>query len=218
MREARTAARLRHPNVAAVHHFGTLEFDPGLGEVHPGGIESPAAAARCFYAMEFIEGETLEARVRRAGPLEAVRALEMVRQVAAALEAAEARGLVHRDLKPSNIMLAGDAADKTNYSHPGSDWVKVIDFGLAKAVDAVARGHGWPDLRRLADAWRFRRHPAVRQPGAVRRRERGHPLGRLFPRGVTLWYRADRQMHRTKATRPLPSMTGSSTGRCPWGS
>jgi len=105
LREARAAAALRHPNVAAVFQFGT----------------SPDAS-HCYYAMELIEGETLAARVRRDGPLNAKEALKIAIQIARALTAAAAHDLIHRDLKPSNIMLTGDSE------------VKVIDFGLAKAI------------------------------------------------------------------------------------
>ena len=86
-REAQTAAQLRHPNVASVYHFGET------------------AAGQYFYAMELVEGETLESRVRREGPLGAEVVLEIATQVAHALLAAEKHGLVHRDLKPSNLML-----------------------------------------------------------------------------------------------------------------
>jgi serine/threonine protein kinase len=110
-REARAAAQLRHPNVASVYHFGET------------------AAGQCFYAMELVEGETLESRVRREGPLGAEVVLEIATQVARALLAAEKHGLVHRDLKPSNLMLVPNESGKENA--PG---VKVIDFGLAKAV------------------------------------------------------------------------------------
>jgi serine/threonine protein kinase len=77
LREARAAARLRHPNVASVFHYGEQD-----GE--------------CFYVMELVEGETLEERVRRDGPLPAEMALDVTTQVAHALAAAEARGIVHR--------------------------------------------------------------------------------------------------------------------------
>ena len=110
-REAQAAAQLRHPNVASVYHFGET------------------AAGQCFYAMELVEGETLESRVRREGPLGAEIVLGIAIQVAHALLAAEKHGLVHRDLKPSNLMLVPD--DSGNERTPG---VKVIDFGLAKAV------------------------------------------------------------------------------------
>jgi serine/threonine protein kinase len=109
LREARAAARLRHPNIASVFYYGVRKIDH-----------------QCFYAMELVEGETLEARMRREGPLSAAFALEVVAQVARAMAAAEIQGLVHRDLKPANLMLVS-----------GPDLrVKVIDFGLAKAATA----------------------------------------------------------------------------------
>src|ERR1700758_5098717 len=88
LREARSAAALRHPNVVAVFQFGTS----------PDG-------SHCYYAMELIEGETLAARVRRDGPLNPKSALEIAIQITRALMAAAAHGLIHRDLKPGNIML-----------------------------------------------------------------------------------------------------------------
>jgi serine/threonine protein kinase len=105
LREARAAAALRHPNVAAVFQFGAS----------PDGTH-------CYYAMELVEGETLGARVRRDGPLQAKQALEIAIQITRALIAAAAHHLIHRDLKPSNIMLTTESE------------VKVIDFGLAKAI------------------------------------------------------------------------------------
>ena len=93
LREARAAAALRHPNVAAVYQFGAA---PDVN--------------RCFYAMELVEGETLETHVRRHGPLNPKLVVEIATQIAHALTAAAAQGLIHRDLKPSNIMLkAGNA-------------------------------------------------------------------------------------------------------------
>jgi TolB-like protein/serine/threonine protein kinase/predicted Zn-dependent protease len=111
LREARAAAALRHPNVAAVFQFGAS----------PNG-------SRCFYAMELVEGETLETRVRRDGPLNAKLALQIAIQITRALMAASAQGLIHRDLKPGNIMLTRGDADTEELE------VKVIDFGLAKAI------------------------------------------------------------------------------------
>jgi serine/threonine protein kinase len=73
--------------------------------------------------MEFIDGETVETRVRRQGPLEPVEALNIGLQVTRALVVAAKQQLVHRDLKPSNLMLV---------DHEGEQIVKVIDFGLAK--------------------------------------------------------------------------------------
>src|SRR5512133_4079979 len=133
MREARTAAALRHPNVATVYHFGIRE-----------------ESGQCFCAMELVEGETLETRVRRTGPLDALTTVEIALQVSSALAAAEKQGLVHRDLKPANLMLVAAAPD-ANDSSPGKaekaeTVVKVIDFGVAKALvekpDAMGLTHG----------------------------------------------------------------------------
>ena len=114
LREARAAAALLHPNVAAVYHFGAA---PDV--------------SRCFYAMELVEGETLETRVRRHGPLNPKVVVEIATQIAQALTAAAAQGLIHRDLKPGNIMLKPGNAGATELE------VKIIDFGLAKAVADV---------------------------------------------------------------------------------
>ncbi len=111
LREARAAAALRHPNVAAVFQFGAS----------PDG-------SHCYYAMELVEGETLETRVRRDGPLKSQPALEIAIQITRALMAAVAHDLIHRDLKPGNIMLTPGNAATTEVE------VKVIDFGLAKAI------------------------------------------------------------------------------------
>lgn len=109
LREARAAAAIRHPNVAAVFHLGN---------------EDDAY----FYAMEFIDGETVEAYMQREGAVPTLMALEIAAQVAKALAAAEKQGLVHRDIKPSNLMLVREDGDDDFI-------VKVIDFGLAKAAD-----------------------------------------------------------------------------------
>jgi len=120
LREARAAAALRHPNVAAVYHFGASED-----------------GTHCYYAMELVEGETLETLVRRDGPLNSKVALEIAIQITQALMAAAAHGLIHRDLKPGNIMLARGGTDAAELQ------VKIIDFGLAKAI---ADAGSEPDL------------------------------------------------------------------------
>src|SRR6476659_6930809 len=112
LREARAAAQIRHPNVARVSHYGEQD-----GE--------------CFYVMELVEGETLEAKVRREGPLPLALTLEVIEQAARALASAEACGVVHRDIKPSNIMLESDPSGSTPI-------VKVIDYGIAKILDPDA--------------------------------------------------------------------------------
>ena len=107
LREARAAANIRHPNVARVTYYGEQD-----GE--------------CFYAMELVEGETLEARVRRDGPMPLAVALDVIEQAARALAAADACGVVHRDIKPSNVMLESDSS--------GALRVKLIDYGVAKVM------------------------------------------------------------------------------------
>jgi serine/threonine protein kinase/Tfp pilus assembly protein PilF len=111
LREARAAAALRHPNVAAVFQFGAS----------PDG-------SRCYFAMELVEGETLETRVRRDGPLNAKVVMEIATQISRALAAAADQSLIHRDLKPGNIMLSSSKAATREIE------VKVIDFGLARAM------------------------------------------------------------------------------------
>ena len=138
MREARAAGALRHPNVATVYQFGVRE-----------------ETGQFFYAMELVEGETLEERVRRLGPLDVLTTIDIALQVTAALAAAEERGLVHRDLKPGNLMLVGAGNDVVvgtdrpavrPTSQRDVPTVKVIDFGVAKAVaektNAMALTHG----------------------------------------------------------------------------
>jgi len=133
MREARTAAALRHPNVATVYHFGIREEN-----------------GQCFCAMELVEGETLETRVRRTGPLDTLTTIDIALQVSSALAAAEKQVLVHRDLKPANLMLvATDSeadAPKSGHAETPGIMVKVIDFGVAKALaekpDAMGLTHG----------------------------------------------------------------------------
>ena len=86
LREARAAASVRHPNVASVFHLGRT-------------------GQNYFYAMEFVDGETLEKLIKRAGRLEIKLALEITTQVAAGLAAVHEQNLVHRDIKPTNIMV-----------------------------------------------------------------------------------------------------------------
>ncbi len=111
LREARAAANIHHPNVARVTYYGEQD-----GE--------------CFYAMELVQGETLEARVRRDGPMPLALALQVIEQAARALAVAEVCGVVHRDIKPSNLMLESDASEAL--------MVKLIDYGVAKVMGPQA--------------------------------------------------------------------------------
>jgi serine/threonine protein kinase/tetratricopeptide (TPR) repeat protein len=107
VREARAAASVRHPNVATVYHLGEIGGD-------------------YFYAMEFVEGETLANVIHHAGRINTDLALEITAQVAAGLNTIHKQHLVHRDIKPGNIMV--DLKDGQIES------VKIIDLGLAKGV------------------------------------------------------------------------------------
>lgn len=98
--EARSAALLSHPHIAAVYDFG-----------HTGG-------GNPFVVMELVEGESLEDRLVRGGPLPVTEALRIAAQLASALAAVHARGLVHHDVKPANVMLTADGA-------------KLVDFGIS---------------------------------------------------------------------------------------
>jgi serine/threonine protein kinase/Flp pilus assembly protein TadD len=158
LREARAAAQIRHPNVARVSHYGEQD-----GE--------------CFYVMELVEGETLEARVRRDGPMPLALALEVIEQTARALAAAEACGVVHRDIKPSNIMLESD---------PGgcAPIVKVIDYGIAKILN--------PEAERGAEKTQpgFIGTPAFASPEQFAPSEQTKIDTRsdIYSLGVTFWY------------------------------
>src|SRR5438094_528470 len=167
MREARTAASLRHPNIATVYHFGIREEN-----------------GQCFCAMELVEGETLEMRVRRTGPLDALTTIDIALQVSSALAAAEKQGLVHRDLKPANLMLVAAAPDADD-SSPGKvekddTVVKVIDLGVAKALvekpDAMGLTHGG-----------FVGTPAFASPEQFTDASVG-VRSDIYSLGATLWY------------------------------
>ena len=113
-REAQTLASLNHPNIAAI--YGIEEVPAVSGSTGPG--------SRAL-VMELVEGEDLSAHIAR-GPIPIAEALPIARQIAEALEAAHEQGIVHRDLKPANIKIRADGT------------VKVLDFGLAKAMDQGA--------------------------------------------------------------------------------
>jgi serine/threonine protein kinase/Tfp pilus assembly protein PilF len=157
LREARAAANIHHPNVARVTYYGERD-----GE--------------CFYVMELVKGETLEARVRRDGPMPLAVALQVVEQAARALAVAEVCGVVHRDIKPSNLMLESDASEALR--------LKVIDFGVAKVMGPQAE----PGAEQTQAG--FLGTPAFASPeqfggaGQLRIDTRSD----IYSLGVTLWY------------------------------
>ncbi|MBA2383300.1 MAG: serine/threonine protein kinase [Actinobacteria bacterium] len=110
MREAEIAASLDHPHVVPILSFG-------------------AEDGRLYLAMAHVDGPDLRELLGREGRLEPARTLHLVEQVAAALDAAHAAGLVHRDVKPANVLVAGE---------PGEEHAYVCDFGLARHMSSVS--------------------------------------------------------------------------------
>jgi serine/threonine protein kinase/tetratricopeptide (TPR) repeat protein len=219
MREARAAAALRHENIATVYEFG-MRLDTG----------------QYFYAMELIEGETLDERVHRAGPLDARTTIKIAQQVTAALTAAEKCGLVHRDLKPANLMLVfpdgetaeadrvapGTATQRRDYNvahapvaaslrrgaHQKHEklLVKIIDFGLAKAL------HTQTDPKSLTHD-RFVGTPAFASPEQFEHSALD-VRSDIYSLGETLWFaltgktpfggRSVDEIHRAQKSNVLP--------------
>ena len=165
LREARAAAKLHHPNVAPVTFYGEQE-----GE--------------CYYVMELVEGETIAERVKRIGVFTAECAIEIGVQVARALAAAEAVGVVHRDLKPSNLMLTSHQGERTNDEESQPIHVKVIDWGLAKALsnEAVLEADRTREV--------FVGTPAFASPEqfGLADGQRIDTRSDIYSLGVTLWY------------------------------
>ncbi|MFJ6196254.1 protein kinase [Micromonospora sp. NPDC092111] len=106
--EARMLAALRHPGVVAVHDVGTAALADG--------------SRVSYLVMEYVDGEPLSARVRRAGPLDPAATMAVVAQAAAALHAAHTAGIVHRDVKPANLLVQPDGT------------VVLVDFGIARST------------------------------------------------------------------------------------
>ncbi|MBN1209111.1 MAG: protein kinase [Myxococcaceae bacterium] len=107
-REAEVASRLRHPNIITIYDFGK------------------APDNTCYFVMELLEGESLKELVKRDGPMSLGRAVNLMEQAARGLAHAHEQHAVHRDLKPHNIMVQ---------QLDGKDFVKVLDFGLVKAME-----------------------------------------------------------------------------------
>jgi serine/threonine protein kinase/tetratricopeptide (TPR) repeat protein len=112
--EARAASRLEHPNIVRVYDFGHAD------------------TGHLYIAMELVRGESLKALLRRERRLTAERAIALLDQVLAALEAAHQAGVIHRDLKPDNAMVV---------TKGGREHLVVLDFGIAKVLEDGAAGH-----------------------------------------------------------------------------
>jgi serine/threonine-protein kinase len=119
-REARTAASIQHHNVVGVTDFGKSEE----------GV--------FFLVMEYVEGESLYQLLRREGTITVQRALALLKQISAGVEAAHDEGILHRDLKPANVFIV--QRKKKDGTLTGEDIVKVGDFGLAKIISQSLAG------------------------------------------------------------------------------
>ena len=156
LREARAAAALRHRNIASVYHLGNDEQS-------------------FFYAMEFVDGQTLEALVKEQGnALPPTDALQIALQVARALGAAGKQGLVHRDIKPANIMVEREDDDEDGFV------VKVIDFGLARSA---AGGEGSAHITMGG----FVGTPQYASPEQLEEKDLDIRSD-IYSLGITLWY------------------------------
>ncbi len=115
--EAKAISRMQHPNTVTIYDFGRTADDD---------------EERLYIVMEYLRGQTLTQVLRQDGQLHPRRAARIMRQVCASLGDAHAAGIIHRDLKPDNIFLTEVGGDK--------DWVKVLDFGVAKLADSEGAG------------------------------------------------------------------------------
>jgi serine/threonine protein kinase len=127
IQEAKAASRIGHPNIVDVTDFGTT----------PDGMT--------YSVMEYVHGETLGTTLRNAAPFPQARAIKIAVQIARALGAAHDKGIVHRDLKPENVFLI-DRDGRT-------DFVKIVDFGIAKVVPVGGSSPNEPRLTRAGSVF-----------------------------------------------------------------
>jgi len=127
IQEAKAASRIGHPNIVDVTDFGTT----------PDGMT--------YSVMEFVVGETLGATIRASAPFPIQRAIRVAAQIARALGAAHDKGIVHRDLKPENVFLV----DRDQRP----DFVKIVDFGIAKIVPIDGKAQEGPRLTRAGSVF-----------------------------------------------------------------
>jgi serine/threonine protein kinase len=154
-REVRMTSRLNHPNTIAIYDYGRT----------PEGV--------FYYAMEYLEGIDLENLVRRFGPQPENRVIFILQQVCSSLAEAHAIGLIHRDIKPANIMLTERGGLY--------DFVKLLDFGLVKAVDSQKES-------RLTSAGAFTGTPLYLSPEAVRNPDEVDARSDIYAVGAVGYY------------------------------
>lgn len=154
-REVRLTSRLNHPNTIAIYDYGRT----------PEGI--------FYYAMEYLEGINLEDLVKRFGPQPENRVIFILQQICSSLAEAHRIGLIHRDIKPANIMLTERGGLY--------DFVKLLDFGLVKAVDSEREA-------KLTKAGSFTGTPLYLSPEAVRNPDDVDARSDLYAVGAVGYY------------------------------
>ena len=191
VREARAVNEIGHPNIIDIFGFGQT----------PDG--------RMFYAMEYLDAPTLEEVLRRDGSLSLAQSLPILRGLAAALDAAHARGIVHRDLKPANVILQ---------SGPQGSWTpKLLDFGIAKLVDADENTASATRTGQMIGTPAYMSPEQIRNAGVDGRAD-AYALGVLTFRMLTgrLPFTAsnpfDVMVQHTQATAPAPSSVDPTLG------
>jgi CHASE1-domain containing sensor protein len=150
-REVQLTSRLAHPNTISIFDYGRT------------------AEGAFYYVMEFLDGVDLERLVRAHGPLEPSRAIHILAQVSGALAEAHLMGLIHRDIKPANIVLT-ERRDEP-------DVVKVVDFGLAKAIDTGERQLGITGVDAITGTPLYLAPEAITAPATVDGRADIYALG-----------------------------------------
>src|SRR3954453_14900767 len=151
--EEKSAARSTPPALVYVFDFG----------IHPSGS--------AYLVMDYLEGESLGARLAKVAPLPPAVAMDLGRQIARGMEGAHSRGIVHRDLKPDNIFLVPDA------DNPSHDQVKILDFGIAKLLGAPSASKGATSTGMVLGTPLFMAPEQCRGTGVVDHRADVYSLG-----------------------------------------
>jgi eukaryotic-like serine/threonine-protein kinase len=163
LREIKIAAGLNHPNILSLYDSGT--WTPADG------------APGLYYAMPFVEGESLRSRLTRECQLPVEDALRVAGDVASALAHAHGQGVIHRDIKPENILLSGSPPHRGTL---GDSHVFLADFGIAKALDSVG-------AERLTETGLSLGTPAYMSPEQASGEHRLDPRSDLYALGCVLY-------------------------------
>ena len=155
-REVQLTSQLTHPNTIAVFDYGR------------------SGEGTFYYAMEFLDGITLDRLVDGEGPLDSRRVLHLLRQLCGSLAEAHALGLIHRDIKPANVMLCVRGLIY--------DFVKVLDFGLAKEAAGVSGDGGVTNVGELTGT------PLYMAPEMIRTPEEAGPASDVYAVGALAYY------------------------------